>query len=177
MTRAVILDRDGTINVDRPDFVKSLDELVIIPGAPEAISRLCAAGLTVLVATNQSCIGRGLITSARLDEINHAIDARVSDAGGRIAAWYICPHTDADGCDCRKPRPGLALRAQREWGFDPAATWSAGDAERDADMARGAGCRPALVLTGKGLKAQPNLPGVPAFADLAAFAEFVASPG
>jgi D-glycero-D-manno-heptose 1,7-bisphosphate phosphatase len=171
--RAVIIDRDGTINRDRPDFVKSLGELAVLPRVAEAMARLTGAGYAVIVATNQSCVGRGLITRERLAEIHRELERRIGFAGARIDAWYICPHVDEDRCDCRKPLPGLALRAQREWGFDPAETWAVGDAARDAAMARGAGCRPALVLTGKGSRERAKVPDVPAFADLAAFADSV----
>jgi D-glycero-D-manno-heptose 1,7-bisphosphate phosphatase len=172
-SRAVILDRDGTINRDRPDFVKALHELALLPRAAAAIARFNGAGYAVIVATNQSCVGKGLISRSRLTEINDELERRLRFAGARIDAWYICPHVDGDHCDCRKPLPGLALRAQRDWGFETATTWAVGDAARDAAMARGAGCRPALVLTGKGQRERAKIPDVPAFADLAAFADSV----
>jgi D-glycero-D-manno-heptose 1,7-bisphosphate phosphatase len=171
--RVVILDRDGTLNVDRPDYVKTLAELVVEPRAADGVARFTAAGYAVLVASNQSCVGKGLITAERLAEINRELERRLSLSGARIDAWYICPHVDADRCDCRKPLPGLAIRAQREWGFDPAATWAIGDAARDAAMARGAGCRPAFVMTGKGQREAPKAPEVPRFADLVEFAAAV----
>ncbi len=178
MTQVIILDRDGTINVDRPDYVKELSELVIIPGAGEAIARLCRVGYSVLVCTNQSCVGKGLITSERLAEINNELERRLAAVGARIARFYVCPHVDSDLCTCRKPLPGLAETARRDWGFDPAITWAIGDATRDARMARGAGCKPALVLTGKGETSRLEIPEVPAFKDLGAFVDMVvAQPG
>jgi D-glycero-D-manno-heptose 1,7-bisphosphate phosphatase len=167
----VILDRDGTLNHDRPDYVLTLAQLEILPGVPAAVARLSRAGYRVLVASVQACIGKGLLTVAGLDEINQAIAAAVAAAGGRIDGWYICPHRDSDGCSCRKPLPGLIHQAQAAWGFDPARTWVVGDAERDLGMARAGGCRPGLVLTGKGRATAARCPGVPAFADLQAAAD------
>lgn len=164
--RAVILDRDGTINVDRPHYVLSLAELELLPGVPAAIARLTQAGYRVLVASVQQCVGKGLLAPAGLERIHAAIADAVARAGGRIDGWYVCPHLDADGCACRKPKPGLVLQAQTAWGFDPAATWAIGDAERDLGMARAAGCRPALVRTGKGSATAAAHPEVPAFATL-----------
>ncbi len=167
----MILDRDGTLNRDRPDYVTSLSQLEILPGVPQAVARLHRAGYRVLVATVQACVGKGLLTLQGLHEINQAIASSVEAAGGRIDAWYVCPHLEEDRCSCRKPRPGLVLQAQSEWGFIPERTWVVGDAERDLQMARAAGCRPALVLTGKGPDTARRCPEVPAFRDLQAVAD------
>ncbi len=169
--RAVILDRDGTINADRPDYVKELAELAILPGVPDAVARLSHAGYRVLVCTVQACVGKGIITRARLDEINGAIAAAIARAGGAIDGWYVCPHLDADRCGCRKPLPGLVEQARRQWAFEPGRTWVVGDAARDLGMAAAAGCRGALVLTGKGAATRASHPEVPAFRDLGEFAE------
>lgn len=171
--RAVIVDRDGTINQHRSDYVRSLAELELLPGVAAALAALSRSGFAVLVATNQACVGKRLVARERLEEIHAAIGAAVRDAGGRIDGWYICDHLERDACACRKPLPGLVRSAQVDWGFDPAATWCVGDSERDVTMAMAAGCRPALVLSGRGARSAARLPEVPAFPDLPAFARMV----
>ena len=166
---AIRLDRDGVINRDRPDSVESVDELVLLPGAAEAVAALNGAGYTVMVFTNQSCVGRGRITAEQLEEIHRELERRLAEAGATIDAFYVCTHTPEQGCDCRKPAPGLLLRAAREQGLEPARTWAVGDDVRDVETARAAGYRPALVLTGKGQRVRAQVPDVPAFDDLAAF--------
>jgi len=167
----VLLDRDGVINVDRPDYVTTEAELELIPGVPEAIGRLTKSGWRVLVLTNQACVGKGIISSAQLGVIHEAIAARIAAKGGTINRWYICPHVDADQCSCRKPKPGLITQALTDWHFNPAQTWVVGDAARDVDMAKAGGCPAALVLTGKGRSEAAQLPDVPQFADLTAFVD------
>ena len=166
----VLLDRDGVLNVDRPAGVHGLDELALEAGAAEGVALLARAGFTCLVVTNQALVGRGELSAAGLEAIHAELARRVAAGGGRIAAWYACTHRAEDGCACRKPLPGLLERAQREWGFAPARTWFVGDAERDVAAARAAGCRPALVATGKGAASARALPEVPLFPDLPAFA-------
>jgi len=168
---AILLDRDGVINRDRPDSVKSVDELVLLEGAAEAIARLNRAGYEVIIFTNQSCVGRGTVTLERLDEIHGELERRLAVAGATIDAYYVCPHAPEDRCDCRKPAPGLLLRATEERGFDPAATWAVGDAVRDIEATRAAGLRPALVLTGKGRRSRAEASDAPVFDDLAAFVD------
>ncbi|MCL5283224.1 MAG: HAD-IIIA family hydrolase, partial [Armatimonadetes bacterium] len=118
MSKAVFLDRDGVLNFDRADFIHGPDELVMIPGAAAAVSRLCASGWRVLVATNQSGIGRGLFTLQDLQAINNKVEAVVEEYGGRIDRFYYCPHVPEDNCECRKPKPGMLLQAARDFGLD-----------------------------------------------------------
>ena len=178
--KLVILDRDGTINEDRDDYVKSPEEWVPLPGALEAISRLNHAGWHTVLATNQSGLGRGLFDMASLNEIqlkmNHALAAR----GGRIDAVFFCPHTPDDGCDCRKPLPGLMRQIAERFGVSLEHTPMVGDTLRDMQAGRAAGCPTHLVLTGKsaGLEGQAladllaAVPGTRVHADLSAFADW-----
>ena len=164
----VLLDRDGVINEDRPESVLSRDQFVIFPQAPKAIAELNRKGYRVLVITNQACVGRGDLDPVELEQIHKMMREIVSQHGGMIEAIYVCPHTDEDGCDCRKPRPGLVEQARRDFDFDPAITWMAGDALRDVEAARSAGCKPALLRTGKDRSISAP-PGVPVFDDLLHF--------
>lgn len=168
--RVVLLDRDGVLNVDRPESVQTVAAFELIEGAAQAVARLCDAGYTILVVTNQACVGRGDVSAETLEAIHDRLRADVAAVGGRISRIYVCPHRDEDGCDCRKPKPGLVARAQRDFGFEPAETWLVGDDERDVLAARAAGCRPALVRTGKGAQHTAAMREVPVYRDLAAFA-------
>ena len=169
--RAVLLDRDGVLNRDTEHGIRRIDELWVLPGAADAVRRLTGAGYRVLVLTNQSGIGRGQLSAEGLAEIHDALRREVEASGGRLDRFYVCPHHPDAGCECRKPAPGLIDQARREWGFEPAETWFVGDAVRDVDAALAAGCRPALVLTGKGAASVPLRPGVPAFPDVRAFVD------
>lgn len=171
--KLVILDRDGTINEDRDDYIKSPAEWKPIPGSLEAIARLTQAGHRVVVATNQSGIGRGLFDTAALNAIHEALQRAVQQAGGRIDAIFFCPHADAAGCECRKPRPGMLLEIGRRLNVPLAGVPMVGDALRDLQAAAAAGARPVLVLTGKGGKTRADgalPPGTEIYPDLAAFA-------
>jgi D-glycero-D-manno-heptose 1,7-bisphosphate phosphatase len=175
--KLVILDRDGTINHDSDHYIKSLDEWRPIKGSIEAIARLTHAGYRVVVATNQSGIARGLFTTRTLFEIHDALQRAAAQAGGRVDAFFFCPHADAAGCECRKPKPGMLLEVARRFNVSLGDTYMVGDSLKDVQAALAAGARPVLVLTGKGKKTQAegNLPaGTKVFADLAAFAEHVA---
>ena len=147
---AIFLDRDGVINRNRPDHVKAWDEFEFLPGVLEALRRLAGIGLPVLVVSNQGAIGRGLTTRAAVDEIHRRMAAEVRAAGGRIDDVLYCPHRPEDCCACRKPSPGLLLQAVERWDLDLAASVLVGDAEADILAAQSAGCRPLLVLTGRG---------------------------
>jgi D-glycero-D-manno-heptose 1,7-bisphosphate phosphatase len=164
--KAVVLDRDGVINHEGSPFVLCPDQVRLLDGVGEAIARLNGAGIVTVVASNQSCVGRGLITEEQLALVTTAFDEEIGRHGGRIDAWYICPHAPDEGCGCRKPRPGLLLQAAAEWGFDPACTFFVGDARRDVEAARAAGMRPALVRTGKGAEGAQDGGPDPVFADL-----------
>ncbi len=169
-TRVVLLDRDGVINRDRPGSVCELGQFEMLPGAADAISRLSHAGYQVIVVTNQACVGRGDLSPEELTRIHRMLDQEVNAAGGHLAAILVCPHTDADGCACRKPKPGLIEQARARYAFEPGDTWMVGDSMRDVEAALSAGCRPALVRSGKPLP--DELPaGLPVFADLAGFVD------
>ena len=144
MTKFLILDRDGVINEDSDSFIKSVDELQLIPGSIDAIARLTARGYRIFVASNQSGIARGLLDEYALAKIHQRLNAMIEDVGGFIEGWVYCPHGPLDGCDCRKPKPGLL--------FDVPliGTPYIGDSLRDLQAAKAAGCEPVLVLTGKG---------------------------
>jgi histidinol-phosphate phosphatase family protein len=143
--RAVLLDRDGVITRRREDYVKSWDEVELLPGAAHAIARLCEAGYRLAVVTNQSAVGRGLMTMDTLDDIHRRLDAAIGAAGGGIDLFVVCPHRPETGCDCRKPRPGLLLEAGRRLGVDLGSTPMVGDQPSDIAAALAAGCRPVLV--------------------------------
>jgi len=147
---AVFLDRDGVINRDRPDYVKSWEEFEFLPGVLEAFRVLASGPHQVVVVSNQSGIGRGLVGRGTVDEIHARMTEAVRRSGGRIDAVYYCPHRPDEDCPCRKPRPGLILRAARELDIDLAASWLVGDDLRDLETAEAAGVRPVLVRTGHG---------------------------
>jgi D-glycero-D-manno-heptose 1,7-bisphosphate phosphatase len=173
----VILDRDGTINHDSDQYIKSPDEWKPIKGSMEAIARLTQAGYRLVVATNQSGIARGLFDMATLNAIHDAMHRAVVQAGGRIDAIFFCPHAADSDCDCRKPRPGMLLEIARRFNVPLEEVHMVGDAVRDLQAAAAAGAKPVLVLTGKGKKTQAAgdlPPGTQVFDDLAAFAEHVA---
>jgi D-glycero-D-manno-heptose 1,7-bisphosphate phosphatase len=150
MKKLVVLDRDGVINHDSDDFIKSVDEWLPIDGSAEAIARLTQAGFTVTVATNQSGIGRRLLSVAELDAIHAGMHQHIEMAGGRIDKIVFCPHLPDAGCDCRKPEPGLLRQLQKHYDIDMHGVPFIGDSERDLRAARAAGARPILVLTGNG---------------------------
>ena len=157
MSPWIILDRDGVINYDSDDFIKSADEWQPIPGSIESIGRLCTAGFNVAIATNQSGIGRGLLTVETLDEIHKKMSALVELRGGVIAGVFYCPHLPEDGCNCRKPRTGMLDEIENEFGIKLAGAPFVGDSERDLQAAISKGCIPVLVRTGKGLKTSEKI--------------------
>jgi D-glycero-D-manno-heptose 1,7-bisphosphate phosphatase len=144
----VFLDRDGVINVDSREFIKSVAEWVPLPGALEAIARLCEAGYQVVVLTNQSGIARGLLSESTLGQIHQRMCREVEAAGGRLAGVYHCPHAPDDDCGCRKPETGLIDRACAELGFEVRSAPLVGDRSSDLEAARRAGCRPILLRSG-----------------------------
>ena len=150
--RLVILDRDGVINHDSDQFIKSPEEWRPIPGSLEAIARLTHAGFRVAVCTNQSGIGRGLFDMATLNAIHDKMHRALLQVGGRIDAVFFCPHTADARCECRKPRPAMMIEAGRRFGVDLATVPCIGDSLRDLEAAEAAGGQPMLVLTGKGEK-------------------------
>jgi D-glycero-D-manno-heptose 1,7-bisphosphate phosphatase len=146
----VILDRDGVINEDRVDFVRSPEQWVPVPGSLEAIARLCAAGVRVAVATNQSGIGRGLYDEAALGAIHRRMESEIARHGGHLDRIVYCPHHPDDGCSCRKPRSGLLEQLASAYGRRLTGVPCIGDARRDLEAAAAVGARPILVLSGKG---------------------------
>jgi len=174
--KLVILDRDGVINHDSPDFVKTPQEWVALPGSLDAIARLSRAGWRVVIASNQSGIARRLFSMESLNAIHAKLRRELGEAGGVIDAIFVCPHAPQDECLCRKPRPGLIHDIVRRYEV-PSATLSAipvvGDSLRDLIAAHLAGCAPVLVRTGNGLQTlkQGGLPpDVQVYDDLAAVA-------
>ena len=178
--RLVVLDRDGVINEERVDFIRSVDQWRPLPGSLEAIARLCDAGLKVAVATNQSGVGRGLVSLADLQAIHDRLDRAVREAGGRLAGVFFCPHTPHDRCPCRKPLPGLLHQIEAALGAPVAGEYMVGDSLRDLQAARAAGALPVLVRTGFGAHAELE-PGaetaVEVFDDLAGFADWLLEAG
>ena len=143
--RAVFLDRDGVINRNREDHVKSWEEFERLPGVLGAFRCLAHSELLVVVVSNQSAIGRGLTTSERVDDINSRMISAVHRVGGRIDAVYYCPHTPESGCSCRKPKPGLLQRAAEELEIDLSRSYLVGDQQSDMEAALAAGCKRILV--------------------------------
>lgn len=149
----VIVDRDGVINEDRDDYIKSAEEWVAIPGSLEAIAKLSQSGYTVVIATNQSGIGRGLFDLDTLETIHKKLTCAVESHGGSIAGIYYCPHRPDDNCACRKPRTGLLDRIESDFKLSVAGMPFIGDSLGDLLAAIQKQCRPILVKTGKGKQA------------------------
>ena len=145
----VLLDRDGVINVDSPDYIKSPEEWHPISGAMQAIVQL-QRHVTVAVCTNQSGVGRGLFDEDTLAAIHQKLNDALIASGGRPLDVFYCPHHPDDGCPCRKPQPGLLECAMQAYGIAPDATVYAGDSAKDLQAAANAGCHSALILTGNG---------------------------
>ncbi len=175
--RLVILDRDGTINADSDEYVKSADEWQPLPGALEAIARLNHAGWHVVVASNQSGLGRGLFDLAALNAMHTKMHKLLAAQGGRIDAVFFCPHTPDDNCQCRKPLPGLFEQIGERFGVDLKGVPVVGDTLRDVLAGSVLGCEPHLLLTGKGAEFRgcplPDTfpPGTRVHEDLGAFAD------
>ena len=150
-SKLVILDRDGVINHDSDHYIKSPDEWQPIPGSLEAIAKLNQAGYHIAVATNQSGIGRGLYDMDTLNAIHMKFHRLLAKVGGHVDAIFFCPHTDADGCRCRKPLPGMIEQISQRYGVP-----IVGDSVRDLVAGVSVGAEPHLVLTGKGEKARAS---------------------
>lgn len=179
----VILDRDGVINHDSDDYIRSVDEWIPIDGSIAAIAALSKAGYLVAVATNQSGLARGFFDEITLANMHSLLSALVEEAGGRIDALCYCPHGPADGCSCRKPAPGLLLQLSAELQVPLLGAWYVGDSGKDIELALATGCKPILVRTGKGRETELTLAADQRAAtrvvdDLAAAADLIlASPG
>ncbi|HEY6872495.1 MAG TPA: D-glycero-beta-D-manno-heptose 1,7-bisphosphate 7-phosphatase [Geobacteraceae bacterium] len=173
--RAVFLDRDGTINVEK-EYLHRTEEFAFIPGAPEAIRLLKEAGYLVIVVTNQSGIGRGYYDEAAVHRLHRYMDGELARFGAAVDGYYLCPHHPLHGtghyrreCGCRKPLPGMLLEAAGDFTVDLAGSWIVGDKLADVEAGLAAGCRPLLVRTGYGEEESARLPaGVPVYGDLLA---------
>jgi D-glycero-D-manno-heptose 1,7-bisphosphate phosphatase len=150
--KLIILDRDGVINYDSDQFIKSPDEWRPIPGSLEAIARLNHAGFRVVVATNQSGLGRGLFDMATLISIHDKMHKALAQVGGRIDAVFYCPHTADSACECRKPKPGMFIEIGHRFGAELTGVPCVGDSVRDLQAAAAVEAQPILVLSGKGEK-------------------------
>jgi D-glycero-D-manno-heptose 1,7-bisphosphate phosphatase len=177
--KLVILDRDGTLNEDSADYVKSPEEWMPLPGALEAVARLNHAGWHVVVASNQSGLGRGLFDVSTLNAMHAKMHRMLAAVGGRVDAVFYCPHGPDERCRCRKPEPGLFEQIGERYGIDLRGVPAIGDSPRDVLAGVAVGCAPHLVLTGKGAAyAGRSLPdALPqdtrVHRDLAAFADFL----
>ncbi len=178
----VILDRDGVINHDSDDYIKSPDEWQPLPGSLEAIARLCRADYTVVVATNQAGVGRGLFSQEMLIRIHRKMASSIRDKGGRLDSVFFCPHSPAEQCGCRKPKPGMLLEISDRLGIGLSSVPVVGDSLRDLEAAEAAGAIPVLVKTGRGRLTQEKLSKgelsrtlgqTPVYADLAEFTDAV----
>ncbi len=180
MSRLIILDRDGVINQDSDDYIKSVDEFIPLPGSLEAIAQLCQADYAVMVATNQSGIARQFFTLETLKAMHAKLQLLLAPLGGKIAQFYYCPHGPDEQCTCRKPKPGMIIQIAHD--FFPAdgslsRVFVVGDSLRDLQAGRAAGAQVALVKTGKGIRslekiARENLSEyaqLPVYNDLADF--------
>jgi D-glycero-D-manno-heptose 1,7-bisphosphate phosphatase len=170
--KLLILDRDGVINEDSDAYIKSVEEWIPISGSIEAIAQLSKAGWTVAVATNQSGIARGYYDLATLDAMHARLRALVAEQGGELGLIVYCPHGPDEGCDCRKPKPGMLKTIAGHYAADLSGVWFVGDSKGDLEAALAVDSQPVLVMTGKGHKTRSaSLPaGTLIFDDLAAVA-------
>lgn len=178
MTKLIILDRDGVINYDSPDYIKSPKEWIPIPGSLEAIALLNKHGYKIAIATNQSGIGKGYYTLATLAAMHAKLFNLLQLVNGVIDKLVFCPHVAADNCQCRKPKPGMLIEILAYYQLNPAnnTVYYVGDSARDIAAAKAACCQPVLVTTGNGKKTLNSLQAteqIPVFADLLAFANYI----
>lgn len=183
LRRAVFLDRDGTLNEEK-DYLHRVAELVLLPGVPEALSRLRRAGFLLIVVTNQSGVARGFFDERAVARLHRHLQRELQRRGAGIDGFYYCPHHPTEGvapyrlaCDCRKGAPGMLLQAAVEHGIDLAGSFMVGDKRADIEAGLAAGCRPILVRTGYGAATAGQLAGRAAVTvvvdDLAAAAEHI----
>lgn len=179
IVKLVILGRDGILNAYRDDHVKAPEEWEPIHGALEAVARLNHAGWHTVVATNQAGIGRGMIDMSVINAVHAYMNQRLQQVGGRLDAVFFCPHTPEDGCDCRKPKPGLMLQIGKRYGIELGTVPMVCDTLRDLQAAQAAGCEPHLVRSGRAehlsteevQRMVEQVPATEVHRDLAAFAE------
>lgn len=156
---AIFIDRDGVVNHNRSDYVKSCEEFDFLPGSMDALCLLGRLGWPIVIVSNQSAIGRGLVAAETVTRITTYLVEQVRRAGGHIDGVYVCPHHPDEGCDCRKPRPGLLQQASRELGVDLQCSYLIGDAESDILAALAVSAQPILVLSGRGCEQRQRLAG------------------
>jgi D-glycero-D-manno-heptose 1,7-bisphosphate phosphatase len=171
--KLIVLDRDGVINRDSDAYIKSVDEWIPIEGSLEAIARLNHGGYTVVVASNQSGIARGYFDIETLSAMHRKMDSMLEKIGGRVDAVFYCPHGPDDGCNCRKPKPGMLLEIGQRFNVPLSNVIFIGDSVADVKAATSASAKTMLVRTGKGVKAEKILraefkAAIPVFDDLAA---------
>ena len=178
MTKLIILDRDGVINEDSDNYIRSVDEWVPVPGSIKAIAELSKAGYTIAIATNQSGLARSYFPESELQAMHNKMTALVEAEGGEITTILFCPHGPDDLCDCRKPKPGMVKQLLALHDAKAYETWVVGDSLRDLQAGLSAGCKAALVKTGKGectLKVieekEPKLKSIPLFKNLKEFSD------
>lgn len=160
LEKVIFLDRDGVINFDSPDYIKNWDEYRFLPGSLEALAVLTTAGYQMILITNQSMIGRGMVSMDTLEDMHRRMRQAVTEAGGRIFDIFCCPHRPDEYCYCRKPEPGMILRAKARHDIDLSASIMIGDSLKDLACGRNAGCgATVLVRTGNGLQAEQALAG------------------
>ncbi len=193
MQKLIILDRDGVINQDSDDYIKTLDEFIPIEGSLEAIARLCQAGFAVIVATNQSGISRQFFTLETLQAMHEKLQLLLAPLGGKVERFYYCPHGPDEHCDCRKPKPGMIKQIAEDFFTDSddasraaklADVFVVGDSLRDLEAGSAAGTKVALLKSGKGMRSldkisQENLSGysqLPVYNDLADFTDHLLQP-
>lgn len=158
LKKVVFLDRDGVINRDSPDYIKNRSEFEFIPGSISAIQHLTLNGFSPIIITNQSAIGRKMMSIQDIEHIHSMMRSALASGGGEIKDIFFCPHTPEDGCDCRKPRPGMMYKARERFGIDLSKSAMIGDSAKDIECARNAGCGHAvLVRTGNGIQAEKML--------------------
>ena len=189
--KLIILDRDGVINHDREDYVKSADECIPIEGSISAIVRLNKAGYTVVIATNQAGLAKGKFELEDLEAMHEKISGLVEENGGEIGAIFYCPHHPEENCKCRKPKPGMLDAIEAEFNTSVEGSYFIGDSLRDLQAAIQKACKPVLVRTGNGVRtlAQLAVPGlqsdaplvsheqIEVFDNLAAAADFIIASG
>lgn len=148
--RAVFLDRDGVLTRERSDYVKTPEELEVLPGIASPLRDLRSRGFRLVIVTNQSVVGRGLASDEDMGRIHEKLQLELREIGCYVDAIYYCPHLPGAGCSCRKPEPGLILRAGKDLGIDISSSWMIGDKEIDLEAAKRAGCRGVRVETNRG---------------------------
>ena len=173
-SKLIVLDRDGVINQDSDDYIKTVDEWIPLEGSMEALALLTKAGYQIAIATNQSGIARGYFTVETLNAMHKKMNQLATEAGAKIHYIAYCPHGPDDHCDCRKPLPGLIHQIEGALNMSAKGCYMVGDSLRDLQAGQAAGLLPALVLTGKGqrtLDKDNGLPGIDVFDDLNHFVD------